>query len=75
MPFGVAILTFFGVELLVALTIQNLEVGFFPAVVIAGISYWMTAQREGTRHELLDSPAIETYDLPVGRLTQLSKRH
>ena len=74
MPLGVAILTFFGVELLVALTIQNLEVGFFPAVIIAGISYWMIAQREQTTHESLDSPAIETYDLPVTQAYAIVKK-
>ncbi len=74
MPLGIAILTFFGFEFLVALTIQNLETGFFPAIVSAGIVYWLAANKEQKIHELLDSPSIETYDLPVGQAYAVIKK-
>jgi len=74
MPLGVAILTFFGVEFLVALTIQNLETGFFPAIIIAAVSYWVAADTEQKLHTSLDRPAIETYDLPVTRAYAVIKK-
>ncbi len=65
MPLGLAILTFFAAEFLVALTIQNLETGFFPSVFAGVLAYWFTASREQKIKLLLDHPALESYDMPI----------
>jgi hypothetical protein len=74
MALGIAILSFFGFEFLVALTIQNLETGFLPAIIVAGIVYCLVANQEQKIHRMLDNPAIESYDLPIGQAYAITKR-
>ena len=74
MPLGIAILTFFGFEFLIALTIQNLEIGFFPAIITACFCYWISSKKEQNLHAFLDNPAITTFDIPVTRAYAIIKR-
>ena len=74
MPLGIAILTFFGFEFLVALTIKNLEIGFFPAIITAGFCHWVSAEKEQRLHAFLDNPAIVTFDIPITRAYASIKR-